>query len=464
VAKRFNLLCLVLAALWLFVTIPLGIRFRPTVPDFSQFYIGGILASRGAWNSLYPLPVLGGVDNAGLNIHSFAKPGWTSLCQKRGVADHTHFILPPPSALVFTPLAHLTYSQAFWLWTFFLIACTWGVAWTAGLILRQIFGQPSRHEGVLALLIAFSPMTARAIRIANVSPPIALLLGAALRALLSRERPLRGAWTVLLGATLKYATLILAPLLVAMRRWRTLFWLTALGAVTLLITVGIAGTEPFVEFYRKILPTLSRPAWYPGNQSLAGMLARIYGRPFTPRVSFALNSARVISLEFVLGLILTTRPRHWLGPANVVAAAGLLVSWLLVFSPIAWEHWPIFLCPVWGWLLWEARVPGLRRILASASLALMYLPAGIIQVSGFAVYPIVLPEPYNSTQLLGVALVMILAYWRLSTSRGSGIPLPVQEIAQVRELDQVQQRDQPHDGESEARPRERERQPREPQR
>jgi hypothetical protein len=85
----------------------------------------------------------------------------------------------------------------------------------------------------------------------------------------------------------------------------------------------------------------------------------------------------------------------------------------LVFSPIAWEHWPIFLCPLWGWLLWEARAPGARRVLAWISLALMYFPAGIIQVNGIANYPIFFPEPFNSSQLIGVMIFMGIAFWRL---------------------------------------------------
>ena len=411
--ERFNQISVLFATLWLLITIPLGIVIRPTIPDFEQFYIGGVIASRGEWDALYPIPKPRSLDNPGLRIHSDAKPKWKSLSKDLGTRDHTHFMLPPPSALLFAPLAFFSYQEAFWFWTFFETACVWGVAILGARLLRYVFGRLSRWEGVLILLIAVSPMTARAIRIANVSPPIALALAVALLAALRGDQPARGAWALLLGATFKYATLVLAPLLLAMRRWRMFIYLSVFGLLAVAMTVAFAGLAPFVEFYQTILPTLSRPSMFRGNQSLPGFLARVFGRPLTPVISIALNFARLFSLLMILWVMFKISPRQWRRPVNVLAGAGLLVSWLLVFSPIAWEHWPIFLCPVWGWLLWEVSQPGWRRVAALASLTLMCLPSGIFHVKGFASYRFSLPEPLNSSQLIGVILVLVLAYGRL---------------------------------------------------
>jgi hypothetical protein len=256
-------------------------------------------------------------------------------------------------------------------------------------------------------------MTARAIRISNVSPPIALIIGLVLLSLVHRNQSMRCAGALLIGALLKYATLILLPLLIAMRHWRILLWLSFFGLLLLFASISIIGPKPFAEFTQVITPTLSRPSWFYGNQSLPGMLSRIFGRPFPHFVMFLLNEARFFTLSGVFYLLFRLRPHFWQNPVHVFAATGLLLSWLLIFSPIAWEHWPIFFCPIWGWLIWEAREPGYRRVLALSSLALMYLPAGIIQVGGIATFPIVLPEPFNSSQLFGVILLFFLASWRL---------------------------------------------------
>lgn len=414
---RFNHRSYTFALVWLAVTIPLGILWRPTITDFSQFYMGGLLARQGEWGALYPTPVPGSLDNAGLITHSDAKQKWLLLERKHGIPDFTHFILPPSSALIFIPLSYLSYRQAFWVWTLILCVCTWCMALATGQLFQTLMGRPSRYEGILAILIVISPMTARAIRVSNVSPPIALLLSLTLLSLVRKSDPVRGAGAVLLGALLKYASLVLTPLLFAMRRWRMLLWLGLFTLGVLLITFVVAGTTPFLEFYYNIMPTLSRPSWFRGNQSLPGMLARIVGRPFPYRMTFFIAYLRTVALEAILFLILTTRPNLWLNPANVFAATGLLLGWLLIFSPIAWEHWPIFLCPIWGWLLWEAREAGLRRQLAIGSLALMYFPAGIFQVGGFAKIPLFLPEPFNSFQLIGVLLLLTLGFWRLIESR-----------------------------------------------
>lgn len=330
--------------------------------------------------------------------------------------DYTHFILPPPSALLFVPLSYLSYRQAFWVWIFFLSFCVWGVACVSARLLRAVIGYSTRWEGALVLLIAISPVSARAIRVANVSPVMALLIGITLLAQI-RGRCLHGAVAMAVGAMVKYANLILAPLLVMMRRWRTLFLLAAVATVFSILTLAMSGISPFIEFYEVILPTLSRPSAYRGNQSLAGLLARVYGRPLPEDVSLALDGGRILSLGAILSLLFRVRQECWLNPACILAAAGLLLGWLYVFSPIAWEHWPLFLCPLWGWLFWEMRKPGVRRFVSLLSLGLMYFPAGLFHVKGFAAFSIVILEPFNSWQLMGVMLLMMLAVFRLHSAQ-----------------------------------------------
>src|SRR5262249_10885857 len=134
-------------------------------------------------------------------------------------------------------------------------------------------------------------------------------------------------------------------------------------------------------------------------------------------IAFALGTTRILTLEAILFLLFRIRRGSWRNPSRVFSTAAMLLSWLLIFSPIAWEHWDVFLCPVWGWLVWEGRTPGLRRVAAMSALILSFFPAGIIQVSGIATYPVVFPEPFNSTQLMASILVFTLALSRLTPSR-----------------------------------------------
>ena len=244
---------------------------------------------------------------------------------------------------------------------------------------------------------------------------------------------LKIAFALIIGALLKYATMILAPLLIALRRWGALFWIGMLGLGSLGLTYLVAGAAPFREFYQVIMPTLDRPSAYRGNQSLAGMLIRLFGRPMPERIAALLAAARFSSLMVILTLLAAAPRAKLKAPSVLLAGAGLLLGWLLIFSPIAWEHWPIFICPLWGWLLWEMRRAGFPKLLAASSFVLMYFPAGILQVPGFAAYSILLPEPFNSSQLVGVVLFTILAFWRFSSGI-SGKPAPMQEITHIGQL------------------------------
>jgi hypothetical protein len=111
------------------------------------------------------------------------------------------------------------------------------------------------------------------------------------------------------------------------------------------------------------------------------------------------------------------REGGWREPANVCAAVAALVAWLLAFSPCAWEHWPIWLAPVWGWMVWEAHQSAPRAVAAIVGLGLMYVPLSIFTNPGFFRSPMRLPEPWNSSQLAGVLLTMGLGAARLMRAR-----------------------------------------------
>src|SRR4051794_20093133 len=221
---RFNRTCPALAFLWLAVTTPLGLHFRPTDSDFPQFYMGGLLVRLGETAELYPIPNPESLDNPGMNPASKARPRYWDLEGQSKVPDITHWMLPPTSALPFVPLSYLSFRAAEWVWVAILTACVWATALFAGRFHRILLGRESPWEGLLALLIVLSPMAARAIRIRNITPPIAVCFAVATLCLIGRERPRRaiGAGvSIVLGALFKYATFVLLPLVVLTRWWRT---------------------------------------------------------------------------------------------------------------------------------------------------------------------------------------------------------------------------------------------------
>src|SRR4051794_10583448 len=98
-AHRLNPACKAAALVWLVVSIPVGLAWRPTDSDFQQFYMGGLLIRVSQTSQLYPIPNPTSLDNPGMNPASAPKPGYWSIEQRYGVPDITHWMLPPTSAL-----------------------------------------------------------------------------------------------------------------------------------------------------------------------------------------------------------------------------------------------------------------------------------------------------------------------------------------------------------------------------
>jgi hypothetical protein len=106
----------------------------------------------------------------------------------------------------------------------------------------------------------------------------------------------------------------------------------------------------------------------------------------------------------VLWLMLRRPIAYWRNSANVFAAAMAMLTLLLMFSPIFWEHYPVYLCPLWGWLIWEGRrCPG-RAVVGWLAIALTYVP--------FTAW-MDLTEPYNTHILPSAVLMCGLGVWKL---------------------------------------------------
>ena len=67
----------------------------------------------------------------------------------------------------------------------------------------------------------------------------------------------------------------------------------------------------------------------------------------------------------------------------------------------------MYLCPLWGWLAWEARLSMSRLILVIAAVAMVWVPLP-------AIPGVRLPEPINSHILASTVIILGLAVARLA--------------------------------------------------
>jgi hypothetical protein len=262
---------------------------------------------------------------------------------------------------------------------------------------------------VILLVIALSPTAHRWIRVQNMSPIIGVLIAASVLSILSRH-DVRSALCLWLGTVAKYATAVLIPLYIATRRWKALVLLVVLGAATLAVSLAVMGRAPFDEYFKVIAPALNRTNEIPENQGVQGLLVRLLQTDGLPtRAMLAVNIAQVVVMLGILMLIFRCPPSYWREPIHLFAAASALVCWLLLFSPIFWEHYTAYLAPFWGWLAYEFANPArsrVRRWSAAASIALSLAPltVAVRQAMGKQI-----PEPFGEHQLLATLLMLAIA-------------------------------------------------------
>jgi len=230
----------------------------------------------------------------------------------------------------------------------------------------------------------------------------------------------RAAVAMMLGTLAKYALLVLVPLQFALRRGRKIAWEAALGVGLLIVSLLVMGTEPYRIFMKEIVPTLGRTSAIGENSALYAFFLRVqridseFGMPRAMEIGFRL--LQIASIILILSLVLLRRRAFWERADRVFAAAAALFAWLLIFSPIFWEHYHAYLAPFWGWLAFEATRSRVRAVLAALVLAMAYLPSSLL-VQQLHLHR--LPEPLFSHLLWSTVLLMFMAIDRLLRDRSA---------------------------------------------
>ncbi|HEX3357006.1 MAG TPA: glycosyltransferase family 87 protein [Tepidisphaeraceae bacterium] len=425
---RFNRLCSICGLAFLVLTIGAKCawyehRHLPQMQDYPQYYMGGLVALHGAWDSMYPIPNPGSHTNPGFVGNSTLRPGYLALALSHGVTEESvRYMQPPPLALFLIPLALLPLKLSYYFWVLLLILCAWGIGRQAGTILEMSLGRPSHGFGFLVLLICLSPQAHRWIRVGNMSVIIGWLIGYAVIELVRRDGP-RSAIAMTLGTLAKYALLVLGPLQIAMRRWRTIAWEIALMIAILIIAFLVMGAAPFQTFLHEIAPTLGRTSTIAENSAIYAFILRLKGLEDDSTLSQACKTGfhllELGSLLLILALVLLRPQKFWNRPNRIFAAATALVAWLLLFSPIFWEHYHAYLAPFWGWLAFEATRSRARMIVAILIVALAYLPTSILLSH---LHFAQLPEPLFSHLMWSTVIMFLFAIDRLARDRANDPP------------------------------------------
>jgi len=246
----------------------------------------------------------------------------------------TGFDYPPVVAFLVQPLAWIPANAAATLWLWLTIACTAAAACIAAFTLLPR-GWP-RIEIAALVTCVFSAATYNYWH-GQMNPVIFLLLALAVHAWVHGHQTRFG---VLIGiaASIKLAPILLIVLVIRRRWWRA----AAACAVTVAVGLGVGvvtlGVSTLREYVTHVLPVLSAQDGWLYNQSISGVVSRLFGHAvLVPQAgSLLISLITYVVLVAMLGLLVfcvspEVRNRQVRGAEF---AAGTLL--MLLASTITW--------------------------------------------------------------------------------------------------------------------------------
>ena len=331
---------------------PYGLR----TTDFTNFYAGGSIVLHGQRTQLYDRrtqePVLRPLLHG--DYYSFE-----------------YFIHPPFEALLFAPLARLSFVNAYVAWTCFSL---WLLA-VLPLLLMPCLPLIRRKPSLALLGFIFFPALAT-LKMGQDSILLLLILAAAY-CLMRTSKPVAAGLVLSLAAIKFQYLVVLAPLLLLERRFRLFAGLCAGGAALALVslwTVGTAGIVAYVrlagsvsqhvEFLKQVnargftfaLGSTHVLLWSLSASSvlfgLAAVVARVR-RPEQQQLAFAaylavavlaspyahFSDTTVLLLSLLLAIDWLLAQPHRGSSAKVLALAVALMFAVPYFLIVAWPHY-----------------------------------------------------------------------------------------------------------------------------
>lgn len=366
--------------------------------------MGGSIALANDYESLYPVPKENIAGNLGLIENSTPKPGYTQLAKDKGVENAIRYILPPTTATLLAPYALLPYPAARWIWI-----CGFGLfLWIACALAFRTARQCGASRLTAAawwFILAFSPLNIHSIRIANCTPFLAVALGLAAIGIRKNKTAL-AVFGCIVAGLLKGTSILFAPLILFMRRWKTIGWGVLTTLLILIISVWISGIEVYQEFFTVVFPSTRIIVLNEYNRSVYACLHRMFGEAALT----GLPALATRTTALMLGAALTTliwKLRNRLAEDATLFNTTLigLLGLYMIFSPYAWIHYSICYIPFLP-ALWAGLKSKRLKCVMGICIFGIWLPPSL---NFFSFLPVP-PEPFASHLLLGQIGLIALAF------------------------------------------------------
>lgn len=247
------------------------------------------------------------------------------------------FIYPPLFAVVMTPFALLPSGVVPWIW---LILTQGALAVSLAAVLRCLRASTPVIVASVSVSVTFYPLWVDAVQgQANLLVVLLTCLGIVW---LVQDRP-QGAAAIGVAAAIKLTPLLLIAWLLVERRFRAVAFVLAgfLGATAVGAALRPGDT---VTFFRDVAPALARGTAFYSNQSLAGVLGRLFTtNPYTTPWLVLPLGVLFAGAAILLGAWwwLTSRSEP-----DLLARGLTFLPLLLILSAVTWPHHLVLLLPV----------------------------------------------------------------------------------------------------------------------
>ena len=253
------------------------------------------------------------------------------------------YIYPPVFALIVAPLALLPDAAANVVW---LMLGQASLAAALVLVLRWLRPPAWAATAILCATVTFYPVWIDAVQ-GQANLPILLLVTAGIAGIV-RGQP-RFAAALGAAAALKLTPVILLVWLLLDRRFREAAWmLGAMAGIT--AAAALLRFHDTLVFFGQVLPALSKGTAFYANQSLAGVMSRLFSsNPYTtPWIALAWAFLLPVAAAIVLIAFWFWRTRHVPALARAIAFVPLLP----LLSSVTWPHHLVILLP----LIWTVAI------------------------------------------------------------------------------------------------------------
>jgi hypothetical protein len=350
------------------------------------------------------------------------------------------FTNPPSGAALYSPFARLPLDEATTLWRVLNVAALAAAGLLLWLWARGSVETPPRPLWLVLLLANSEPLRIT-LRLGQVGIVVLFLLALCLWGW-SRGRAVVAGVSVALAAAVKIIPGFLLLYFLGRRDWRTFGAACTAGGLLLVLFISLGGLAPWRTFFVRVLPAVSAPVSYFGNQSVQAFLGRWAGEsPATPpsfNYTFdAPRGPRVVALRTIgLGTALgvTAFAAWWMRrheshePLHGTLELATMVPLMLLVAPLVWEFYLAWLIPtifVLMVVLGDRPVAarGQVAVVAALVVAWVFLQLGTTDLYRTPGWPV----PLMSLGLYATVLVLACSLYLLSqTARapaaGAGTP------------------------------------------